>query len=231
MNFARALRRARRFDPSGPVLLDGERRVDYLALDMTAQRFATILARQHGLVPGDRVAVLLPDTPELAFAAYGILWAGGVLCALDPETEPDALTDTLTTIGAKLLIGWHAHAETVEVVGDALAMDWLLVEPREFSRLLAATPPRSPLAELAGDATAILLGPPTFLELGHTDLARQADNAARETGLGPGVVVAAPGSLSDPMKQIRTLHAAVTAGAALRLAAAPLITAKESAWR
>ena len=228
MNFAQALRRSSRRDPSGPAILDGERRVDYLALDMTAQRVATILAGQHGLAPGDRVAVLLPDTPELAFAAYGILWAGAVLCARGPDTDQDALAEALTATGAKLLIGWHAQAEVVERVGRALGIEWLLVEPREFSRLLAVTPPLAPLADVPEHAPAMLLG---RLELGHADLALQADAAAREMELGPGVVVTAPVSLSHPANQIRTLHAAVTAGAALRLAGSPLVTAGECSWR
>ena len=50
-------------------------------------------------------------------------------------------------------------------------------------------------------------------------------------GLRPGVVVPAPASLSHPVDQIRTLHAAVTTGAAVRLAATPLVMAGESAWR
>jgi long-chain acyl-CoA synthetase len=229
MNFAQALRRSSRRDPSGPALLDGDRRVDYLALDMTARRIATILADQYGCSPGDRVAVLLPDTPELAFAAYGILWAGAVLCPLGPDAGPDALAEALTATGAKLLIGWHAHAEAVEQVGRALGIDWLLVEPREFSRLLTATPPLIPLADLPGDAPAILF---ERAELGHAALAFQAGEAAREMGLRPGVVLRAPASLSHPENQIRTLHAAVTAGAALRLTAAtPLVTAREYSWR
>ena len=231
MNFAQALRRSSRLDPSGTALLHGERRVDYLGLDMAAQRIATILARQHGIAPGARIAVLLPDTPELAFVAYGILWAGAVLCALDPETDPDALADALKTAEAKLLIGWHALAEAVEQVSRALDIDWLLVEPREFSRLLATTPPRAPLADVPGEAPALLLGPAPLLELEHADLAIRANEAADEMGLEPGVVVAAPPSLSDPVHQIRTLHAAVAAGAALSLAATRVITAKESSWR
>lgn len=203
--------------------------MDYLALDMTAQRIATMLAQQHGTGPGDRIAVLLPDTPELAFAAYGILWAGGVLCPVGPENDPDALADTLTSTRPKLLIGWHAYAETVEHVAGALELDWLLVEPREFGRRLAETPPRSPLADVAGDAPAMLLGPPSLLALGHADLALRAKHAARELGLGPGVVVAAPTSLSNPLNQIRTLHAAVTVGAALRLAGTPLTATSRSA--
>ena len=140
MNFAEVLQRSARLDPGRTVLLHAGSRVDYLAVHMAARRIATILARHHGIVPGDRVAVLLPDTPELAFATYGILWAGAVICALDPDTDPDELADALTTAGAKLLIGWHALAEAVEQGADALHIDWLLVEPREFSRLLAATP-------------------------------------------------------------------------------------------
>ena len=159
MNFAQALRRSSRRDPSGTALLHDGRRVDFLALAMAAQRFATILARHHGIVAGDRVAVQLPDTPELAFTAYGIMWIGAVLHALDPATDARELSDALTATEAKLLIGWHALAESVEQVSGALEIDWLLVEPGEFSRLLAAIPPRAPLVDVVDDAPAILLGP------------------------------------------------------------------------
>ena len=214
------------------MLLHGGRRVDYLAVDMAAHRIATILAQHHGIAPGERVALLLPDTPELAFAAYGILWAGGVQCAIDLETDPEAIADALRTAGAKLLIGWHSRAEAVEQVSGALEIDWLLVEPREFSRLLAATPPRVPVADVAADAPALLLlDPETLVELGHGELADRASAAADAAGLEPGVVVSAPPSLSDPLTQIGTLHAAVAAGAAVSLAATPVITAKEPSWR
>ena len=231
MNFAQVLRRTSRLEPSRTALVHGERRVDYLAVDMAAQRLATILIRHHEIVPGDRVAVLLPDTPELAFATYGILWAGAVIYALDPDTDPGALADALKPTGAKLLIGWHALAEAVERLSDALDMDWLLVEPREFSRLLAATPPRAPLADVAGDAPALLLATDPIVELGHAELAIRAAEAAKARGLAPGSIVAAHSSLSDPADQIGTLHAAIAAGAGLSLAATPAITFRESSWR
>ena len=231
VNFAQLLRRSSRLDPGATLLLHGGERVDYLAVGMAAQRIATILAHHHQVVPGERVAMLLPDAPELAFAAYGILWAGAVQCALDPESDPDSIAETLTAADAKLLIGWHSLAEAVEQVSDALGIDWLLVEPREFSRLLAATPPRAPLAEVGMDAPAMLLATEPVVELGHADLATRAHEAAHEMGLEPGVVVTAPPSLFDPHNQIRTLHAAVAVGAALSLAATPVITAKEPSWR
>lgn len=230
MNFAEALRRSSRLDPSGTALLHGERRVDYLALQMGSQRFATILSRRHGIAPGDRVAVVLPDTPEFAFVAYGILWAGGVLCAIPIDTDPGLLAEQLATATAKLLIGWHTLAEEIEQLSGQLDLDWLLVEPREFSRLLAATPPRAPLAEVGDDAPAILLEPGTPLELHHAGLALRAAEAADEIGLHSGMVVAA-GSLSDPDDQIRTLHAAVSAGASLSLVTVPVRAATELSCR
>jgi len=225
VNFAQVLRRSSRLNPGATVLLDHGRRVDYLALEMAAQRIATILVRRHRVAPGDRVAVLLPDTQEFAFVVYGILWAGAVVGGLDTEIEPDVLTDTLSVLEPKLLIGWHALAELVEPVGRAVGMDWLLVEPREFSRLLAATPPRAPLVDVAGDAPAIILEAGPLVELGHADLAIRASDAARKLGLEPGAVVEAPAALSDPASQVRTLHAAVAAGAALSLAAEPVVEA------
>ena len=231
MNFAQALRRSRRLDPSGTVLLYGERRVDYLALEMAARAdcgdpHATTWNRagrpsRGGASGHARARVCRVRGP----------WAGAVVFVLDPDSDPERLTDVLGTAQAKLLIGWHSIAEAVERISGALGIDWLLVEPREFSRLLAGTPPRAPLADVPGDAPAILIGPAPFLELGHAALAIRAKEAADEMGFEPGVVVDAPASLSDPVNQIRTLHAAVTAGAGLAVAATPLMTVEESTWR
>ena len=227
MNFAQFLRGSSRLDPSGTVLLHGGRRVDYLALEMGAQRMATILARQHATGQGDRVAVLLPDTPEFAFAAFGILWAGAVVHALDAETDEGALAESLRAAGVKLLIGWHALAEAVEAVSSALGIDWLLIEPREFSRLLAATPPRNPLADVLGDAPAIASGAQTVT---HAELAIRAKQAGYERGLRPGVVLDSHAPLSDLDTQIGTLHAAVAAGAAVSFATTPAFAVKEGTW-
>lgn len=60
MNLAEQLRSTTRLDPSANALRQGERRVDYLALEMAAQRVATILRQQYAIAPGDRVAPLLP---------------------------------------------------------------------------------------------------------------------------------------------------------------------------
>ena len=154
-----------------------------------------------------------------------------MLHLLDPETDPDALVDTLAAAKPKLLIGWHALAESVEDVSSVLKIDWLLVEPREFSRLLATIPPRAPIVDVVDDAPAILIGPAPVTELGHAELMARADEAAYKLGFRPGVVVQAPPTLSNPVIQIRTLHAAVAAGAALSLAPVSAIAATESSWR
>ena len=43
---------------------------------------ATLL-REHGVGPGDRVGVMLPNVPEFPLAYYGILQAGAVVVPIN----------------------------------------------------------------------------------------------------------------------------------------------------
>jgi long-chain acyl-CoA synthetase len=228
MNLAQQLRSTTQLDPSANALRQGERRVDYLALEMAAQRVATILREQHSVAPGDRVALLLPGTPEFAFAVYGILWAGGVVVPLVPASSSDQLAAALLRSGAKLVIAWHAYAERVDEVSRQLSVDCLFVEPGEFSRILGAVAPRVPLTAVDDDHGAMLVDRPAVdsgraetldgVQVGHGELAKRVRIAAEHMAVHPGDVIAAPPSLVDPAVQIEALHAAVVCGAAVLLA-------------
>lgn len=50
---------------------------------------------EHGLQRGDRVAVLVPNSAEFVAAYLGIQAAGGVVVALNPDTTPHELQNTL----------------------------------------------------------------------------------------------------------------------------------------
>ncbi|GAB3686201.1 hypothetical protein GCM10027597_37630 [Saccharopolyspora tripterygii] len=65
-----------------PAVVDGDRRDTYARLWQRAQRLAGLLAAR-GVQPGDRVAVLSPNTHLLLEAHYGVPLAGAVLVALN----------------------------------------------------------------------------------------------------------------------------------------------------
>ena len=54
--------------------------VSYAELDAASRRVAGLL-REHGVAPGDRVAIMLPNVPEFASAYYGALRYGAIVAA------------------------------------------------------------------------------------------------------------------------------------------------------
>src|SRR5947209_7668314 len=54
----------------------------YSALDAASARVAGLLLN-HGLRPGDRVGVMLPNVPYFAVVYYGVLRAGGVVVPMN----------------------------------------------------------------------------------------------------------------------------------------------------
>ncbi|MFN8122480.1 MAG: AMP-binding protein [Thermoleophilia bacterium] len=72
-------------------------------VDTDARRIGNGL-KARGLDPGEAVAVLLPDVPELVPVWFGIRKAGGVMVGLDPATPADELMAVLAASGARILI-------------------------------------------------------------------------------------------------------------------------------
>src|SRR5260221_1763437 len=94
---------------------DGRLALIYEAPDGTVERFsfddlkrlsnrcANALAA-HGVGPGDRVGILLPQRPETAIAHLAIYKLGAVAVPLFVQFGPDALEHRLADSGAKALI-------------------------------------------------------------------------------------------------------------------------------
>ncbi len=80
-----------------------ERRLSFREVRALANRFANVL-RAQGLQPGDRIAVLLPQTPETAVAHVAAFKAGLISVPLFTLFGEDALEFRLVDSGAKALI-------------------------------------------------------------------------------------------------------------------------------
>ncbi|BDG16804.1 long-chain-fatty-acid--CoA ligase [Thermus brockianus] len=68
-----------------------------------ARRFAQGL-KDLGVRPGDRVAIMLPNTPQFVLAFFGTLLAGGVGVNVNPLYTPRELRHQLADAGAETLI-------------------------------------------------------------------------------------------------------------------------------
>jgi acetyl-CoA synthetase len=86
------------------VLPDGRSdRVTYGWLRETSNRLANVL-RENGVVRGDRVAIYLPQAPEVAAAHIAIYKLGAVALPIAVLFGPDALSYRLQNSGAKALL-------------------------------------------------------------------------------------------------------------------------------
>lgn len=79
------------------------RRLTYAQLDDLSDRFAASLV-QRGLRPGERVAVILPNSPQFVIAAFGIWKAGGVLVQTNPLYKGRDLAFNLKDSGARFAV-------------------------------------------------------------------------------------------------------------------------------
>ncbi|MBS0264208.1 MAG: acyl--CoA ligase, partial [Planctomycetes bacterium] len=76
----------------------------YQALRQAARSVADRLQSQPNFRPGDRVVVLLGNSPEYIASFYGVLLAGGVVVPLAPRTEVGMLGAVLDSTEAVALI-------------------------------------------------------------------------------------------------------------------------------
>jgi long-chain acyl-CoA synthetase len=86
-----------------PALEYRGQRISYAGLRERADRFAAGLMRA-GLAPGDRVALLLPNTPWHPIAFFGVLRAGGVVVHLTPLDPPRSSARKMADSGARWLV-------------------------------------------------------------------------------------------------------------------------------
>ncbi len=110
----RALERAAAKYPHRPALDFLGRRMNYRQLWREVRNFAAA-ASSAGLRPGDRMAIMLPNSPQFVIAFYGALLAGLTVVNVNPMYTPSELDYQLVDSGADALVIldllWPRYAE------------------------------------------------------------------------------------------------------------------------
>lgn len=178
MNLAQNLAATAATDPGHPAIVLDEHTLDYATLADSAARVAGWL-RTLGVAPGDRVAVMLPNLPQMPVVYYGILWAGGVVVPMNPLFKAREIGYALRDSGAKAIFAWDAvAAEAAPAAGEAGAA-YVVVEPAEFGALVAGHE-SAPLVDRGEEDSAVILytsgttGSPKGAELTHRNMGRNA---------------------------------------------------------
>ncbi len=81
----------------------GDLRLTYAQLWGHAKQYAQVL-RDHGVGPGDKVALLLPNTPHFPLAYFGALALGAVAVPVHALLKAEEIEYVLTDSGAKVLV-------------------------------------------------------------------------------------------------------------------------------
>ncbi|MYX97622.1 AMP-binding protein [Streptomyces sp. SID486] len=109
--------------PDHPALVSGPERFTYAELWQATRRYATVL-REHGVRPGDRIALLLPNTPHFPMAYYGVLALGAVAVPVHGLLRAEEIVHVLRDSGAKALVCagpmFPQGAKAAELAGVAL---------------------------------------------------------------------------------------------------------------
>jgi acetyl-CoA synthetase len=89
------------------------REVSWGELQDDSNRFANVLVA-HGVQSGDRVAMLLPATPETAAAFFGTWKAGAILLSMSVLYGDEGIRHRLTDAQPKVLVTNAANADRIE---------------------------------------------------------------------------------------------------------------------
>ena len=137
--------------------------ISYGALRETSNRLANVL-RAQGVKRGDRVAIMLPQAPEVAAAHIAIYKLGAVALPIAVLFGPDALSYRLQNSGAKALLtnaqglakldGIRAEVPDLNCV---LSIDGAGDGAGGFSELLARASSRFTPVDTAADDPAMMI--------------------------------------------------------------------------
>jgi acetyl-CoA synthetase len=141
----------------------GEDAITFGWLRETSNRLANAL-RAHGVARGDRVAIFLPQAPEVAAAHIAIYKLGAVALPIAILFGPDALSYRLQNSGAKaLLTNTQGLAKLTEIRGEApdltcvLSIDGAADGAGSFHDLLAKASPDFTAVDTAPDDPAMMI--------------------------------------------------------------------------
>ncbi|MFD4370895.1 long-chain fatty acid--CoA ligase [Streptomyces sp. NPDC058486] len=225
MNLSDALSRAAAAHGTRTAVELGDASLTYADLDGLSGRVAALLGA-HGVAPGDRVAVMLPNLLEFPVLYYGTLRAGAVVVPMNPLLKRREIAHYLKDSGARLVFVHASLTGEVSAAAEAAGSDAEIVPVAEGSlaELLSAHPEPVTASCGADHDTAVILytsgttGLPKGAELTHLNIGRNSEMAARTLfHLSPDDVVLGCLPLFHAFGQVVAMNAAVVIGARLTL--------------
>jgi long-chain acyl-CoA synthetase len=156
----------------------------YAQLREAAGRMSTLLAA-HGVEPGDRVGIMLPNVPAFPVAFYGALAAGAVVVPMNPLLKSREVAYYLGDSGARVILAWQAFAGEAAKGAADVGAQAIAIETPDAASLLAGHQPAASESGRQDDDDAVILytsgttGRPKGAELTHAGLVTNAELTGR----------------------------------------------------
>lgn len=178
-------RQARQDSSRSVAIVDGARRLSYAELHALANRTGHHL-RMRGVNPGDRVAMLLNNSPEAIGLIYGTWYAGGVIVPLNPQARSMEVCALAQHAGARILVCESSYRDIVTLTSAAAECGIAIAFIGELT-----TDDTSNSAPVATDADKLAMliytsgttGHPKAVMLSHGNLAANVAAIVRYLGL------------------------------------------------
>ncbi len=193
--------------------------LSYRALER-ASALAAGLLQAHGVRPGDRVGVMLPNVAYFPVCYYGALRAGAAVVPMHMLLKEREVAHYTADSGARVLFAWHDFAEAAEA--GAHDTEVIVVEPAAFDALLAGSEPAGTVDRDPTDTAVILYtsgttGTPKGAELTHANLTANVNASLQLFDVGPDTVTLGALPLFHAFGQTCGLNATLAGGGSLSL--------------
>ena len=145
------------FSQAGDALavIDGDTRVTYRELDSASQALAAHLA-QRGVKPGDRVAVMLPNTIDAVVSVIAIAYLGGIVVPIGTRLRRPEIAFIFDDAQPVAVIHAAAFAAELPPTGPAASVRFECGSAHWATLLAPATVTAPPAATAEGDIFGIL---------------------------------------------------------------------------
>ena len=116
------------------TIYEGEA-LTYLQIDDLSDRVARYLLAQ-GIGKGDRVGIVLPNTPEFVISYYGILKTGAVVMAINPASRLNEVEQQTIESGIRVLILLDVFYQTIKPLTLKTDLESIIVVGGEMTDLI-----------------------------------------------------------------------------------------------
>ncbi|MET0534222.1 MAG: long-chain fatty acid--CoA ligase [Steroidobacter sp.] len=110
-----------RRSPNKPFVIFFEATLTYAQFKDEAERLAGFLQQDCGVASGDRVLLVMQNSPQFILAYYGILRANAVVVPVNPMSITNELQHYLSDSGAKVaLVAQEVYSQIKPLIGEQL---------------------------------------------------------------------------------------------------------------